>query len=387
MADYKIPNLCGTSVKFNAIQSKLDTMIANAVDGLEVDASALKSTLDTDVTSLVSDLKALVPELPALPDVNLQGQLTSLAGLAAGSGAHNTLLASVTSKFGSGLSAGGFSLDSLVSDAASAISGGTDLCGAVPNFSVPAAGGAAVQKAIEVKQAEEDSLPEKLSTLLANINFTAAKTAVEKTQASYGQVGEDVPAADIGPYRVSKDTTEISISGNKKNVSNVSKVKVVTSKSASKTEERNNVAPEDSGFTRKKVWKRELFKDGDIGNQGSKVETVVIKEVPTYVDVSAYHQEGNAWLMLMDLTSMAKDERFTRESAIRGLKITQMDYFEVDGKTISIHNEVHSYVSWYPRTAGNPHRLALPMWDGAVYAVTYSYYDNYDADFALLPDE
>jgi hypothetical protein len=152
MADYKIPNLCGTSVKFNAIQSKLDTMIADAVDGLEVDASALKTTLDTDVTSLVSDLKALVPELPALPDVNLQGQLTSLAGLAAGSGLYNTLLAGVSSKFGSGLTAGGFSLDTLVSDAAAAITGGTDLCGAVPNFSVPAAGGDAVQKAVEANQ-------------------------------------------------------------------------------------------------------------------------------------------------------------------------------------------------------------------------------------------
>ena len=174
MADYKIPNLCGTSVKFNAIQSKLDTMIANAVDGLEVDASALKSTLDTDVTSLVSDLKALVPELPALPDVNLQGQLTSLAGLAAGSGQYNTLLASVTSKFGSGLTAGGFSLDSLVSDAASAISGVTDLCGAVPNFSVPAAGGDAVQKAVEVLQAEEDSEKEKPSVQLVNSNVSEA---------------------------------------------------------------------------------------------------------------------------------------------------------------------------------------------------------------------
>ena len=116
------------------------------------------------------------------------------------------------------------------------------------------------------------------------------------------------------------------------------------------------------------------------------METVVIKEVPTYVDVTAYHQETNKWLMLMDLTSMAKDERFTRESAIRSLK-NLMDYYEVDGKTISIHNEVHSYVSWYPRTAGNPYKLALPMWDGAVYAVTYSYYSNWDADFALLPDE
>ena len=212
MADYKIPNLCGTSVKFNAIQSKLDTMIANAVDGLEVDASTLKTTLDTDVTSLVSDLKSLIPELPALPDVNLQGQLTSLAGLAAGSGLYNTLLANVSSKFGSGLTAGGFSLDTLVSAAAAAITGGTDLCSAVPNFSVPAAGGDAVQKAVEVLQAEVDSLPEEPSILLANVNFTAAKTAVEETFTSYEEIGEEVPAEDIGPYRVAEETTEVAIS-------------------------------------------------------------------------------------------------------------------------------------------------------------------------------
>ena len=31
MADYKIPNLCGASVQFNALQSKFDDMI-NSVD-------------------------------------------------------------------------------------------------------------------------------------------------------------------------------------------------------------------------------------------------------------------------------------------------------------------------------------------------------------------
>ena len=176
MADYKIPNLCGASEKFNAIQSKLDTMIANAVDGLEVDASTLKTTLDTDVTSLVTDLKAMIPELPALPDVNLQGQLTSLAGLAAGSGLHNTLLADVTSKFGSALTAGGFSLDTLVKKALAQVALGLDLCTEVPNFEVPAAGGDAVEKAIESKQSTKDSEKEKPSVQLANKNFTEGAT-------------------------------------------------------------------------------------------------------------------------------------------------------------------------------------------------------------------
>jgi len=249
MADYKVPNLCGTSVKFNASQSKFDIMISNAIDGLEVDASALKATMDTDNTSLVASNKAMMPELPALPDVNLQGQLTSLSGLSIGSGQYNTLLAGVTSKFGSALTAGGFSLDTLVSDAAAAITGGTDLCSAVPNFTVPAAGGDAVQKAVEVLQAEEDSLPEKLSTLVANVNFTAAKDAVEATFTSFEEIGEEVPSADIGPYRVTEETTEIALSDNKGNITTLKLTTAVNAAAAI----RSNVSAK--GFSRRVIWK------------------------------------------------------------------------------------------------------------------------------------
>ena len=205
MADFKVPNLCGASPEFNAIQTKFESMMTSATDGLEVDASALKATLDTDVTSLVADLKAMIPELPALPDVNLQAQLTSLAGLSAGSGQYKRLLADVTSKFGSGLTTGGFSLDSLVSDAASAITGGTNLCSAVPNFTVPAAGGDAVEKAVEVLQATSDSAGEAFSIQFANANFADAQTALA--------------AAINSPITNSTDkSTEISVSDNKGNI-------------------------------------------------------------------------------------------------------------------------------------------------------------------------
>ena len=45
MADFKVPNLCGASPEFNAIQTKFESMITSALDGLEVDASALKACL------------------------------------------------------------------------------------------------------------------------------------------------------------------------------------------------------------------------------------------------------------------------------------------------------------------------------------------------------
>ena len=253
MADYKIPNLCGTSVKFNAIQSKLDTMISNAIDGLEDDASALKATMDTDVTSLVLDFKKMIPELPARPDVNLQGQLTSLSGLQDDhheSEQYNTLLAGVTSKFGSALTAGGFSLDTLVSAAAAAITGGTDLCSAVPNFTVPAAGGVSKQIASFVLQPGFDSVPEESSTFNENANFTAAKTAVEERQASYEIIGEDVPPKDIGRYCVTFKTTGIGFSDNK---GNTRTLELTTAGDAAAAAIRSNVS--ETGFSRRVIWK------------------------------------------------------------------------------------------------------------------------------------
>ena len=215
MADYKIPNLCGASVKFNGIQNKLDTMISNAIDGLEVDASTHKSTMNTDNTSLVASNKAMMPELSALPNVNLQGQLTNLSGLSIGSGQHNTLLADITLKFGSALTAGGYSLDTLVLDSRTAITGGTDLCSAVPNFEVPAAGGDAVERSIEVLQAEVDSEKEKPSVQLANPNVTSATTNASSSFNNFFRSASEtgtLPTTDTGSYTVTTKSTTIASS-------------------------------------------------------------------------------------------------------------------------------------------------------------------------------
>ena len=94
--------------------------VADVLAGLEVDASALASTLIPELTSLTTELRDFMPELPALPDINLQSQLSSLSELDVGSGQYNTLLSSITDNFGTALTSAGSSLDSLVSDAASA---------------------------------------------------------------------------------------------------------------------------------------------------------------------------------------------------------------------------------------------------------------------------
>ena len=179
MADFKVPNLCGASPEFNAIQTKFESMITSALDGLEGEASTLKSTLDTNVNALVRDLKSMIPELPALPDINLQAQLTSLSGLSFGSGLYNSLLADITTKFGSALTTNGFDLDTLVLAAAEAITGGTNLCSAVPNFTVPAAGGDAVEKAVDVNFADaQTALAAAINSPITNATDQFTKISV-----------------------------------------------------------------------------------------------------------------------------------------------------------------------------------------------------------------
>ena len=376
----------GRNQKLLQLQTKFEALMKSAKDGLEVDASDIAATASTDITAAISELRTLTPKLPDLPNVNLQAQLSGLSGLAAGLPQHTQLLADIATKFGSALTAGGFSLDTLVSDAASAISGGTNLCSAVPNFSVPAAGGDAVQKAVEVLQAEVDSLPEEPSTLLANVNFTAAKTAVEETFTSYEEIGEEVPAEDIGPYRVSEETTEVAISsvasppefdaGDTGGSSEVVKIEATTPKnsvtaSTSVTAEetttlkttttktsggtvterkRSNVAKK--GFTRRTVRITEEIKSGGT--------TITLKHSPIKMGfvrgwVPALKRKFK-WRQIRNVTSRTWQ--------------SYADIYALSGNTLTIGTDgLRNTYGAHPKT-------------GAYFKVTYSYLDNYDPNFA-----
>ena len=174
MADIFTANLAGANEKFNSLVSKLNIGKGDLLGGLETEASTLASTLGCDLTSLTGDLRSIMPPIPALPDINLQAGLTSLSGLSVGSDKHTALLNDITSNFGSALSAGGFSLDTLVSNASSAVGAGDTLSGIVPNF-VKGADGLtdAFQIADAVKQATENSVKETVSTFTTNSSLTS----------------------------------------------------------------------------------------------------------------------------------------------------------------------------------------------------------------------
>ena len=167
--DFKTPNLAGASAVFNSYATKLESIKDNMLSGLEAEASALAGTLSTELTELTTTLRDMMPAVPTIPDVNLQSKLTSLAGFTPGSDQYNSLLSDVTSSFDSALTAGGYSLDSLVTSATDAVGDGVTLSGVVPNFAIAADGlSGAIEKANAVLQATEDSVTEEASTIVAN---------------------------------------------------------------------------------------------------------------------------------------------------------------------------------------------------------------------------
>ena len=111
MANLKVPNLCGTSLEFNSIQTAFEKLITGALDGLEVDASALSSTTLSDFNSLELEHRGLISEIPALPSLNLQSLVTSLSSLTPGSFEHIALLAAIALKFGTELKTKGYTLN------------------------------------------------------------------------------------------------------------------------------------------------------------------------------------------------------------------------------------------------------------------------------------
>jgi len=180
MADFTTANLSGANAFFNTARDKFSTIKDTLKSNMEVDASTLASTLSSDLLDFGDKLKTMIPELPDLPDINLQAELTSLQSLAGLSRA--TALASLESKFGSGLSAQGVELDDLVSKATDVFEAGKKISAEIPNFTIPAAGGDVVEKAKEVLQADDDDIEEILSDEINQEIVEELKKIAEKNQ-------------------------------------------------------------------------------------------------------------------------------------------------------------------------------------------------------------
>ena len=382
MANIKIPNLCGANAEFNAVQSKFESLLSDAVGGLESTASSLSSTLDSAVTSLTTDLRDLIPEVPSLPDVSLQSLLTSLSSLTPGTSEYITLLNKIKTDFETELTAAGKSLDTLVSNARTQIEGGGDLCSVVPNF-VKAADGLtdAVEKSSESKQPNVDSAEEKTSTLVKNAEVVAQRTGLGlrvKKMITEASTAEDVvadtvtsttaPTSDTGAFTVTETTRGFGFGLNT--------VDVTTPAS----QDGKNITT--GGFAVRKTRAQEKFKDSDVTQSGD-TWTIKLAHKPIGIAMLA----GNS-LTTRTSGSIHQPTPITEEIQIWvhiakkgehidwtvGHHTTTSAFYEVDGQSVKITGRGQNF---FPHT--DTHETYFHDRDKDVeFIVSYDYFANYD---------
>ena len=205
--DLTTSGLAGTNEKFNNILKKIDSTTETMKTQIQADASAATSAIGSELSSLKVELRNLVPEGTSLPNINLQSQLESLSGLVDPTQAAN-LLASITTNFGTELSASGFNLDTLVTDAkTAAITGGKSLSFDIPNFEKSADGvSAAIQKAVAVKIPSTDPIVEAVATFTENDTFTSLKTTAASSVLT---TSTTLPTADTAQLTITEKSTNI----------------------------------------------------------------------------------------------------------------------------------------------------------------------------------
>ena len=393
MANLKVPNLCGASPEFNSIQTEFEKLITSGLDGLESDASTLSSTMGTDITSLETELRALVPAIPALPNVNLQSLITSLSTLTPGTFAYTQLLADITTDFGTELTAGGYTLDTLVTKALAGIQGGGDLCSTVPNFELPAAGGTAKEKSVESKQATTDSAGEKTSTIIKNLPWLEEQKENETRVASMQVEGEsedaDVvkgtvtsttpPTENTGAYKVTDDSSKVTYEG--------SKIEVTTPA----TQDGKNISTK--ALAKRKAKITEHFKLADVEFFGAgKAPLLELKHTPipssvrviaNFVRVGGVVKElddGN-WETIEDVENQKflaipnKDS----EGSIRR-KRTKAEFMVGEGVSFSTETILISPAGevFKPHTKDLEFYYDGTEYEGILFKVRYDYFENYD---------
>ena len=359
MAELNVPDLCGGSAEFNAIQIKFEALIKSGLDGLELDASTLSVTIGNDALSLITELRKAVSAKPAFPNVNLQSQLTNLSRIPAGSAAHKLLLAAIKLKFDDGLTAGGFSLDALVSKAATQIKLGLDLCTEIPNFEVPADGGDAVEKSIESKQSTKDSEKEKPSTVVKNTNLTATKTENETRVANMQVEGEsedaDVvsgtvtsttpPTKDKGAYTVTEKKKEVAYK------------EIKTEVTTPAEQEGKNVTT--SGFSKQPIFVLEEFKTGS---------PIVLKHKPSKIIlVRAYTTQYRNGIFAVEIFPPSGPAGGSQHFGYG-----KRDSYTINEKTLTIEEKFFTY-DGKPRGARK----------GLRFKVAYEYLGNYDPSWRV----
>ncbi len=318
--DLSTSGLAGVNEKFNNILKKLESTAETMKSQIQADASAASAAIGGDLSALSGDLRSLIPEGAALPNINLQSQLSSLSGITDATQAAN-LLSSISSSFGTELSASGFNLDTLVSNAKTAVAGGKSLSSSIPNFEKAADGAsAAIQKAVAVKIPSTDIVKEAVTTFTENTVLSTKKTTASSSVIS---VTSTSPTEDTTQIKITEKKTKVTQQG-------------ITSERATASDaiegkgkelKRKNYSS--SGFTTRVIKVAELFPEKYM-TIGDTTNIISLGKLPTKITrVQGTTEDAKGFDIL--LAPISKDSE------------TQYDTFTISGNELTVSTRLRKY--------------------------------------------
>ena len=360
--DTKTSGLAGVNELFNNILKKIESTAETMKANIQEDASKAAAAIEGDLSALTGELRSLVPQGLELPNINLQSQLSSLSGISDPTQAAN-LLSSITSSFGTELSASGFSLDTLVSDAKTAVAGGKSLSFSIPNFEKASSGlGAAFQKAVAVKIPDKDTVKETVATFVENTKLTAAKSAASSSVIS---VSSTPPTEDTKQIKITEKSTNVTQQGitSKVTTSKDAVVTTTTSGGGSKTISRKNFS--ENGFVTKQIRVTEYINVDDVDDPLS--------------DAEMSFELSSKPIRIGKLKGF--DQTTKRSKTIRSFPTRRADRFDtfvVNEKKITISNSIGiDYDEFEENSFGKDYGYP----DGTMFVVSYYTLSNYDPDY------
>ena len=356
--DTKTSGLAGVNELFNNILKKIESTAETMKANIQEDASKAAAAIEGDLSALTGELRSLVPQGLELPNINLQSQLSSLSGISDPTQAAN-LLSSITSSFGTELSASGFSLDTLVSDAKTAVAGGKSLSFSIPNFEKASSGlGAAFQKAVAVKIPDKDTVKENIANFNANDAQENLKKLIKDAVIS---VSTTPPTEDTTQIKITEKSTNVTQQGitSKVTTSKDAVVTTTTSGGGSKTISRKNFS--ENGFVTKQIRVTEYIHVQDVDDAEMSFE---LSSKPIRIGI------------LKGFDQTTKRSKTIRSFPTR--RADRFDTFVVNEKKITISNSIGiDYDEFEENSFGKDYGYP----DGTMFVVSYYTLSNYDPDY------
>ena len=284
MVDFANGNLCGASPELNSVLSKLDEAkaeITSKIDEAASTASAAFKKAEDELAGLKDKLQTI--ELPTLPKLNLQAEIKGLTDQIPGTPSFFSALAKIKTEFGDDLEAAGLELNTLISKATAAISGGGNLCEAVPNLEKESGSKEpSKQEPIAVKQAAAPAVAEPASKAKQNLNVEVKMANLSNKMSSFF-TGSAPPKADTPAFKFPSPDIIKNISQGGAPIP-----AVVAPTTAAK---RTNYVPKDKGgIAYKKATKFQKFRIGETARPNGKFYEKANDDGEGYYSITLKHK-------------------------------------------------------------------------------------------------